>query len=138
MSLQVFFVAAGTIGCSQYSAAPPRHTGRAPVPGFNLIITKDSYEVRSAEPLDKTYARGKTRELLTALKHLEARADGRTRISTSRNEIDSVQWAGSFAAVGATALMRFGRPPVLRPHEHRKQSTDENPSMARGNLDGHR
>jgi membrane dipeptidase len=65
----------------------------------DLIVTKSSYEVRLAEPLDTAYARRKTGELLTALKRLEARADGRIRIATSLNEIDSVRRAGSFAVV---------------------------------------
>jgi membrane dipeptidase len=68
-------------------------------PVNDLIVTKSSYEVRLAEPLDAAYARRKTGELLTALKCLEARADGRIRIATSVNEIDSVRRAGSFAVV---------------------------------------
>jgi membrane dipeptidase len=68
-------------------------------PVNDLIVTKSSYEVRLAEPLDTAYARRKTGELLTALKRLEARADGRIRIATSLNEIDSVRRAGSFAVV---------------------------------------
>jgi membrane dipeptidase len=68
-------------------------------PANDLIVTKTSYEVRLAEPLDTAYARRKTRELLTALKRLEVRADGRIRIATSVNEIDSVRRAGSFAVV---------------------------------------
>ena len=68
-------------------------------PTNDLIVTKSSYEVRLAEPLDTAYARRKTRELLAALKRLEARADGRIRIATSLNEIDSVRRAGSFAVV---------------------------------------
>jgi membrane dipeptidase len=63
------------------------------------IVTKSSYEVRLAEPLDTAYAQRKTREQLAALKRLEARADGRIRIATSVNEIDSVRQAGSFAIV---------------------------------------
>src|SRR5215470_4293574 len=65
----------------------------------DLIVTKSSYEVRLAEPLDTAYARCKTTEMLTALKRLEARADGRIRIATSVNEIDSVRREGSFAVV---------------------------------------
>lgn len=68
-------------------------------PVDDLILTKSSYEVRLAEPLDTTYARRKTWELLTALKLLETRADGRIRVATSLNEIDSVRRAGSFAVV---------------------------------------
>jgi len=68
-------------------------------PVNDLIVTKSSYEVRLAEPLDTAYARRKTEELLTALKRLEARADRKIRIATSVNEIDSVRRAGSFAVV---------------------------------------
>jgi len=68
-------------------------------PVNDLIVTKNSYEIRLAEPLDTAYARRKTREQLTALKRLEARADGRICIATSLNEIDSVRRAGSFAVV---------------------------------------
>jgi membrane dipeptidase len=59
-------------------------------PVNDLIVRKSSYEVRLAEPLDTAYARCKTGELLTALKRLEARADGMIRIATSLNEIDSL------------------------------------------------
>jgi membrane dipeptidase len=68
-------------------------------PVNDLIVTECSYEVRLAEPLDAAYARRKTWELLTALKRLEARADGTIRIATSLNEIDSITRAGSFAIV---------------------------------------
>ncbi len=68
-------------------------------PVKDLIVTKGSYEVRLAEPLDTAYARRKAMELLTALKRLEARADGKIRIATSLNEIHSVRRAGSFAVV---------------------------------------
>jgi membrane dipeptidase len=68
-------------------------------PVNDLIVTKGRYEVRLAEPLDTAYARRKTGELLTALKRLEARADGRIRIATSLNEIHSARRAGSFAVV---------------------------------------
>jgi membrane dipeptidase len=68
-------------------------------PVNDLIVRKSSYEVRLAEPLDTAYARCKTGELLTALKRLEARADGRIRIATSVNEIDSITREGSFAVV---------------------------------------
>ena len=68
-------------------------------PVNDLIVRKSGYEVRLAEPLDTAYARRKTRELLAALKRLEAHADGMIRIATSLNEIDSVRRAGSFAVV---------------------------------------
>jgi membrane dipeptidase len=68
-------------------------------PVNDRIVTKSSYEVRLAEPLDTTYARRKTWELLTALKRLEARANGRIHIATSVNEIDGVRRARSFAVV---------------------------------------
>jgi membrane dipeptidase len=68
-------------------------------PVNHLIVRKGSYEVRLAEPLDTAYGRRKTRELLTALKRLAARADGKIGIATSLNEIDSVSRAGSFAVV---------------------------------------
>jgi membrane dipeptidase len=68
-------------------------------PVNDLIVRKSSYEVRLAEPLDTAYARRKTWELLTALKRLEARANGMIRIATSLNEIDCISRAGSFAVV---------------------------------------
>jgi membrane dipeptidase len=68
-------------------------------PVNDVIVGKSSYEVRLAEPLDTAYARRKTWELLTALKRMEARADGMIRVATSLNEIDSVRRAGSFAIV---------------------------------------
>ena len=46
--------------------------------------------------MDTAYARRKTGELLTALKRLEARADGKIRIATSIDEIDAARRAGSF------------------------------------------
>jgi membrane dipeptidase len=74
----------------------------------DLTVTKNGYEVRLAEPLDAAYARRKTGELLTALKRLEARADGRVRIASSLNEIESIRRVGSFAVVlhleGADAI----------------------------------
>jgi membrane dipeptidase len=73
---------------------PPQHP-----PVNDLRVTKSSYEVRLAEPLDAAYARRKTWDLLTALKRLEARADGRLRIATSLNEIDGITRARSFAIV---------------------------------------
>jgi membrane dipeptidase len=68
-------------------------------PVNDLIVTKSSYKVRFAEPLDTAYARRKTGELLTALERLAARADGKISIATSVNEIDSARRAGSFAVV---------------------------------------
>jgi membrane dipeptidase len=68
-------------------------------PVNDLTVTKSGYEVRLAEPLDTAYARRTTRELLTALKRLEVRADGRIRIATSLNEIYSIRQAGSFVVV---------------------------------------
>src|SRR5712671_4272069 len=77
-------------------------------PADDLTVTKTSYDVRLAEPLDTTYARRKTGELLTALKRLETRADGKIRIATSVDEIDAARRAGSFAVVlhmeGADAI----------------------------------
>jgi membrane dipeptidase len=84
----------GLVGGLFAMFVPPEH------PSVNdLIVTKSSYEVRLAEPLDTVYARRKMRELLAALKHLEARADGRIRIATSLNEIHSARQVGSFAVV---------------------------------------
>jgi membrane dipeptidase len=68
-------------------------------PVNDLIVTKSSYEVRLAEPLDTAYARRKTGELLTALERLAARANGKISIATSVNEIDRARRAGSFAVV---------------------------------------
>jgi membrane dipeptidase len=65
----------------------------------NLIVTSSGHEVRLAEPLDTTYARRKTQEQLTALKRLEARAEGRIRIATSLNELHSARQARAFAVV---------------------------------------
>jgi membrane dipeptidase len=77
-------------------------------PADDLTVTKTGYEVRLAEPLETAYARRKTGELLTALKRLEARADGKIRIATSVDEIDAARRAGSFAVVlhmeGADAI----------------------------------
>ncbi len=53
-------------------------------PVNDLTVTKNSYEVRLAEPLDTAYARRQTWELLTALKRLEARAEGRIRTAYVR------------------------------------------------------
>jgi membrane dipeptidase len=78
------------------------------LPADDLTITKTSYEVRLAEPLDSAYARGETGEMLAALKRLEARADGQICIATSVEEIDTARRAGSFAIVlhmeGADAI----------------------------------
>jgi membrane dipeptidase len=77
-------------------------------PTDNVTITKTSYEVRLADPLDPNYARRKTAEMLDALKRLEARADGKLRIATSVDEITAAVDAGSFAIVlhmeGADAI----------------------------------
>jgi membrane dipeptidase len=84
----------GLVGGLFAMFVPPEHP-----PVNDLIVTKSSYEVRLAEPLDTVYARRKTRELLAALKRLEARAEPRIRIATSLNEIHSARQAGSFAVV---------------------------------------
>jgi Membrane dipeptidase (Peptidase family M19) len=68
-------------------------------PVDDLTITEAGYEVRLAEPLDLAYARRKILEQLTALKQLEARADGKVRIATSVDQIDAITGAGSFAVV---------------------------------------
>jgi membrane dipeptidase len=68
-------------------------------PTDNLTITNTGYEVRLADPLDADYARRKTREMLHALKSLEARAEGKVRIATSVEEIKAAGEAGSFAIV---------------------------------------
>ena len=77
-------------------------------PVDNLTVTKTGYEVRLAEPLAAAYARRKSGELLTALKRLEARADGKMRIATSVDEIAELTRTGSFAVVlhmeGADAI----------------------------------
>ena len=77
-------------------------------PTDNLTITEASYEVRLADPLDASYARRKTAEMLNALKSLEARADGKVRIATSVEEIKAFSEAGSLAIVlhmeGADAI----------------------------------
>jgi membrane dipeptidase len=68
-------------------------------PVDDVTITEAGYEVRLAEPLDLAYARRKILEQLTALKQLEARADGKVRIATSVDQIDAITGAGSFAIV---------------------------------------
>ena len=77
-------------------------------PTDDLTVTKSSYEVRLAEPLDAAYARRKAGELLAALKRLEARAEGKVRIAPSVDEIEAATRAGSFAVVlhmeGADAI----------------------------------
>jgi membrane dipeptidase len=65
----------------------------------DLTITENSYEVRLAEPLDAAYAKLKVREQLTALKRLEVRADGRVRIATNVDQIDTITSAGSLVVV---------------------------------------
>ena len=69
------------------------------LPVDDLTITRTGYEVRLAEPLDAAYARRKIREQLTALKRLEARANGKIRIATSVDEIGTITQVGSFAVV---------------------------------------
>ncbi len=77
-------------------------------PTNDLTITETGYEARLADPLDADYARRKTREMLDALKRLEARADGKVRIAKSVEEIKAAGDAGSFAIVlhmeGADAI----------------------------------
>jgi membrane dipeptidase len=77
-------------------------------PKDDLTVTRTSYEVRLAEPLDPTYARGEVAEQLMALKHLETRAEGKICIATSVDEIESASRSGSFAVVlhmeGADAI----------------------------------
>jgi membrane dipeptidase len=73
------------------------HPEHAPVD--DLTVSKSGYEVRLAEPLDPVYARRKIREQLTALKRLEARANGKIRLATSVDEIGTITRAGSFAVV---------------------------------------
>jgi membrane dipeptidase len=74
----------------------------------NRTVTTTGHEVRLADPLDASYARRKTEEMLDALKRLEARADGKVRIATSVEEIKAARDAGSFAIVlhmeGADAI----------------------------------
>lgn len=77
-------------------------------PTDNLIVTKTGYEVHLADPLDASYARRKTGEMLDALKRLEARAAGKVRIATSVEQITAARDAGSLAIVlhmeGADAI----------------------------------
>jgi membrane dipeptidase len=84
----------GLVGGLFAMFVPPPHP-----PVNDLVVTKSSYQVRLAEPLDTGYARRKTKELLTALKHLERRADGSICIATSLKEIHGVRQTGSFAVV---------------------------------------
>jgi membrane dipeptidase len=77
-------------------------------PKDDLTVTKTSYEVRLAEPLEPAYARREIAEQLKALKRLEARAEGKICIATSVDEIESISPTGSFAVVlhmeGADAI----------------------------------
>ncbi|MCP3417879.1 dipeptidase [Bradyrhizobium brasilense] len=77
-------------------------------PMDNLTVTKTGYKVRLADALDASYARRKTKEMLDALKRLEARADRKVRIATSVEEIKAANDSGSFAIVmhmeGADAI----------------------------------
>ena len=68
-------------------------------PSDDLTVTETSYEVRLAEPLDAAYAQRRVREQLTALKRLEVRADGKVRIATSVDQIDTITSAGALAVV---------------------------------------
>jgi membrane dipeptidase len=68
-------------------------------PSHDLTVTKTSYEVGLAEPLDAAYAQRRIREQLTALKRLEVRTDGRVRIATNVDQIDTITSAGSLAVV---------------------------------------
>ncbi len=68
-------------------------------PVDDLTVTDASYEVRLAEPLDAAYARREIGKQLTALQQLEARADGKVRIATSIDGIDTITRSGSFAIV---------------------------------------
>jgi membrane dipeptidase len=65
----------------------------------DLTVTKTGYQVRLAEPLDAAYARRKVREQLTALKRLEARANGKVRIATRVAEIETITHERPFAIV---------------------------------------
>src|SRR5262249_38119637 len=56
-------------------------------PVDDLTITDTGYEVRLAEALDPAYARRTIREMLAALKRLEARAAGKARIATDVDDI---------------------------------------------------
>src|SRR5215831_16500593 len=49
-------------------------------PVNDLAVTRTSYEVRLAEPLDAAYARRKAGELLAALQRLELRSAGKIHI----------------------------------------------------------
>jgi len=77
-------------------------------PVDDLAVTRISYEVRLAEPLDAAYARRKAGELLAALKRLAVRSAGKMHIATDVNEIASLRRVGSFAVVlhmeGADAI----------------------------------
>src|SRR5262245_45958551 len=68
-------------------------------PTGDLTVTQTSYEVRLADPFHASYARSKIGEMLDALRSLEARADGKVRIATSVDEIETASRAGSFAIV---------------------------------------
>jgi len=68
-------------------------------PVDDLTISETGYEVRLAEALDPAYARRTIREMLAALKRLEARAAGKVRIATSVDDIAAITGSGSFAIV---------------------------------------
>jgi membrane dipeptidase len=86
---------------AMFAPAERRSTG-------NRTVTPTGHEVRLADPLDASYARRKTAEMLDALQRLAARADGKVRIATSVEEIKAARDAGSFAIVlhmeGADAI----------------------------------
>jgi membrane dipeptidase len=62
-----------------------------------LTITETSYAVRTAEPLDPSYARRETTRQLVALKSLEARSEGAIRIATSAAELEQCHQDGTFS-----------------------------------------
>lgn len=77
-------------------------------PTNNLTLTETGYEVRMAEPLDHAYASAATTKQLAALKALVARSEGKLRIATTVNEIESAHREGIFSIVlhieGAEAI----------------------------------
>jgi microsomal dipeptidase-like Zn-dependent dipeptidase len=77
-------------------------------PEGDLTITKASYEVRLADPLDPAYARRQIAAQLDGLARLEARASGQIRRAVSVDDIAAGQREGKFVIVrhmeGAEAI----------------------------------
>ena len=74
----------------------------------DLTVTRDSYSIRMADPLDAAYARRSIAAQLAALKSLATRSKGTIRIVTTAAEIEQVEQDDAFAILlhmeGAEAI----------------------------------